>query len=113
VKAFKNKSEDKKLDDDRIIELYWVRSEAAISETHKKYGKLFKYIAINILSNNEDAEECVNDTYLKAWNVIPPQKPTSLSAFCCKITQNLALKKYENKHTQKKKPEIAIYNTEI
>ena len=56
------------MDDKQIVDLYWERSEAAISETSKKYGKYCRYIAFNILHNDEDSEECVNDTYLRAWN---------------------------------------------
>ena len=59
------------MDDKQILDLYWERSEAAISETSKKYGKYCRYIASNILHNDEDSEECVNDTYLRAWNSIP------------------------------------------
>lgn len=63
------------MDDKQILDLYWERSEVAISETSKKYGKYCRYIAFNILHNDEDSEECVNDTYLRAWNSIPPNRP--------------------------------------
>lgn len=66
------------MEDDKIIELYFARSEAAITETSAKYGAFFRRISRNILSSEQDAEECVNDTYLKAWNSIPPQKPEKL-----------------------------------
>lgn len=82
------------MDDRQILELYQERSEAAISETAKKYGAYCHSIAYYILYNEEDTEECVNDTYLKAWEVIPPQYPNKLSAFLGKITRNLALDKY-------------------
>ena len=62
------------MDDKQILDLYWERSEAAISETSKKYGKYCRYIAFNILPNDEDSEECVNDTYLRACNSIPPNQ---------------------------------------
>lgn len=84
------------MEERQIIDLYWARSEAAISETAKKYGKFCHSIAFNILSNREDSEECVNDTYLHAWNAIPPRRPSKLSAFLGRITRNLALKKYES-----------------
>lgn len=83
------------MDDKEIIELYWERDEGAIKETSLKYGKLCTYIANNILSNYEDSEECVNDTWLAVWNAIPTQRPERFSAFVSKITRNLALKKYE------------------
>ena len=83
------------MDEKEIIELYWVRSELAIEETARKYGRFCHSIAYNILLNREDSEECVNDTYLHAWNAIPPRRPDKLSAFVGKITRNLALKKYE------------------
>lgn len=83
------------MDDERIVELFWQRSETAIAETQSKYGKYCHYIAYNILSDNSDAEECVNDTYLKAWEAIPPHKPTKLSTFLGKITRHLALNRRE------------------
>ncbi|MBO5071055.1 MAG: sigma-70 family RNA polymerase sigma factor [Roseburia sp.] len=83
------------MDDRQIIELYHERSEAAISETADKYGRFCHYIAVNILHNEQDSEECVNDTWLRAWNAMPPQRPNKLSAFLGKITRNLALDKYK------------------
>lgn len=83
------------MEDKQIVALYWERSETAISETAHKYGKYCRYIAFNILHNNEDSEECVNDTYLKAWNNIPPHRPSVLKTFLGKITRNLSLDKYE------------------
>ena len=66
------------MEDERIVELYWERSESAISETETKYGRYLKTVAVNILSNEEDSLECVNDTYLNAWNAIPPARPKVL-----------------------------------
>lgn len=83
------------MNDSKIIDLYWERSEAAISETANKYSKYCHYIAYNILHNNEDSEECVNDTYLRAWGTMPPRRPNQLSTFLGKITRNLSLNKYE------------------
>lgn len=97
------------MDDSKIIEQYWERSEAAIANTEIKYGKLCRYIAMNILASNEDSEECVNDTYLVVWNAIPTQKPKKFSAFIGKITRNLALKKYEYISAAKRNPE-AVYS---
>ena len=88
--------------DNEIIELYWERSERAISETSNQYGKYCYTIAYNILYNTEDSEECVNDTWLHAWNVIPPQRPNRLSVFLGKITRNLSLDRYRH-YTAKKR----------
>ena len=82
------------MDDIQIIELYNERSETAISETANKYGKYCYYIAYHILYDEQDSEECVNDTYLRAWESIPPQYPNKMSAFLGKITRNLALNRY-------------------
>ena len=82
------------MDDRQIIELYNERSETAISETANKYGKYCYYIAYHILYDEQDSEECVNDTYLRAWETIPPQYPNKMSAFLGKITRNLALNRY-------------------
>ena len=90
------------MDDKQIVDLYWERSETAISETSKKYGKYCRYIAFNILRNDEDSEECVNDTYLRAWNSIPPNRPSVLKTFLGKITRNLSLDRYELLNAKKR-----------
>ena len=82
------------MDDQKIIELFFDRSELAIQALAAKYEKLLHKISFHILQNSEDAAECVNDTYLGVWNAIPPTRPNPLSAFVCKITRNLSLKKY-------------------
>lgn len=82
------------MDDQSIIDLYWKRSEQAIAETAGKYGGLCYSIAYNVLTNNEDAEESVNDTYLAAWNRLPPHRPSVLSAFLGKLTRYLAIDKW-------------------
>ena len=79
------------MNDEDIVSLYWERSEQAISETSKKYGKYCYSIAKNILCSNEDAEECVNDTYSDAWQSIPPHKPSVLSIFLGKITRRISI----------------------
>ncbi len=83
------------MDDCDIVELFFDRSEQAILETGKKYGRYCHTIAYNILRNKEDVEECVNDTYLRAWNSIPPKRPNRLQTYLGKITRNLALNKLE------------------
>ena len=90
------------MDDSKIIALFFARSEQAIGELSAKYGKLCNHIALNILGNPEDAEECVNDAYLGAWNTIPPQKPNPLQAYICKIVRNIAVTKY-HANTAKKR----------
>ena len=82
------------MDDSAIIALYWAREERALEETSAKYGSFCRNIAFHILCNSEDTEECVNDTWLRAWNAIPPQRPAILSAFLGKITRNLSLDRY-------------------
>lgn len=81
------------MEDSKIIELFFERSEQAIIELSKKYEKLCKRVAGNITGNELDAEECVNDAFIGVWNSIPPQNPDSLIGFVCRITRNLAIKK--------------------
>jgi RNA polymerase sigma-70 factor (ECF subfamily) len=90
------------MNDNDIIELYWARDERAISETDIKYGRFCRSVAFNILTVNEDAEECVNDTYHKAWTFIPPQRPERFRAWLGKIVRNLALNLWNRNHTQKR-----------
>lgn len=82
------------MEDSKILDLYWERKEAAILETDRKYRDYCMHIAINILSSYEDSEECVNDTWLKAWDLIPPARPANLKAWLGKITRNLSLDRY-------------------
>ena len=88
--------------DQEIINLYLERSEQAITQTDMKYGKYCHSIARRILADEQDSEECVNDTWLHAWNAIPPQIPQILRAFLGKITRNLALNCYESRNAQKR-----------
>ncbi len=90
------------MDDSKIIELYMQRAERAIIETSKKYGRYCHYIAYGILQNDEYAKECVNDTYLRAWDSIPPNSPNSLQTFLGKITRNLSLNKREKLSAEKR-----------
>ncbi len=101
------------MEDTGIIQLYWERSEQAISETDSKYGKLCRYVAMNILWSWEDGEECVNDTYLGLWNAMPPQRPSRFSVFVSRITRNLALKKYEYLSAAKRNPEAVSSLSEL
>ena len=90
------------MEDSAIIDLYWAREERALSETDAKYGGYCRSIAHNILKNREDSEECVSDTWLHAWNAMPPQRPAILQAFLGKIARNLALNRYKAKSAQKR-----------
>ena len=98
------------MEDNQIIRLYCERSEEAIRQTAAKYGNYCHTIAYNILHNLEDSEECVSDTWLRAWNVIPPQHPQFLSAFFARITRNLALNRYAWDHAQKRGGDV-LYMT--
>ncbi len=90
------------MEDSRIVELYWQRNEDAIKETDGKYGAYCFAIANNILHSKEDSDECVNDTWLNAWNSIPPQKPTRLQIFLGKITRNLSFNRYNSRSAKKR-----------
>ena len=79
------------MDDGKIIALYWAREQAALEQTQRKYGKYLMRIAYQILASPEDSEESVNDTYLAAWNAIPPHKPDSLCAFLSKLTRRISI----------------------
>ena len=101
------------MDDLQIIELYFARDEQAIKETDRKYGKTCFRVAYNLLSNNEDSEECVNDTYLTVWNKIPPTRPNNFIAFICKITRNLSLKRLEVSNAMKRSAGTIISMSEL
>lgn len=90
------------MQDHAIIELYFERNERAIEETDAKYGSYCKKIAYNVLLDTFDSEECVNDTYLRVWNTVPPTVPNIFSAFLAKITRNLAIDKYNKAHAAKR-----------
>ena len=90
------------LEDGRIVDLYWARSERAITETASKYGRYCYAIANNILQSVEDANESVNDTYLGAWNSIPPHRPSILRTYLGKITRRVSLKKWRDKNRDKR-----------
>lgn len=90
------------MEDSQIIELHWNKDIDAISETANKYGAYCFTIAQNILHNTEDSEECVNDTWLHAWNAIPPQRPNVLRMFLAKITRNLAFDRFHARNAEKR-----------
>ena len=90
------------MEDAEIVRLYWDRDEQAITESDTKYGPLCRSIALRVLESPEDGEECVSDTWLRAWNAMPPQRPTRLGAFLGKITRNLALNRWRRDHAEKR-----------
>ena len=90
------------MEDTQIVDLYFARSEQAIKETDTKYGGYCYSIAYNILTNQEDAEESVSDTYLSAWNAMPPRRPSFLAAFLGKITRNISLDRWRKYHAFKR-----------
>lgn len=90
------------MEDAQIVQLYWERNEAAIEETHRQYGGILTGIAYNILQSREDSEECVNDTYHRAWATMPPQKPVRLLAYLGRITRNLSINRWNENRAQKR-----------
>ncbi len=101
------------MDDKQIIELYFKRDEAALSETQDKYGKYCLKIAGNILEDIEDSKECVNDTWIMAWNKIPPLVPVSLKAFLGKVVRDISLSKYRENHAQKRYNAMTVMLDEL
>ncbi len=90
------------MEDGRIIDLFWQRDADAIAETARKYGAYCFAIADNILRNAEDSEECVNDTWLRAWNAIPPQRPKALRMYLAKIVRNLSFNRFNARSAEKR-----------
>ena len=88
--------------DEQIVALYWERDEQAIRVTQERYSAYLLSIAMNILANREDSEECENDTYLAAWHAMPPKRPSALAAFLAKIIRNLSLNKRRSNHAEKR-----------
>lgn len=101
------------MEDSEIVGLFWNRSESAIAETHQKYGKLCSRLAENILHSKEDTEECVQDTYLAAWNRIPEERPRYFSAFLCRITRNIALNRLDYLLAKKRNSDCAVALEEL
>ena len=90
------------MEDSAIVELYWARDQLAIALSDEKYGPLCRSVSRNILGSREDAEECVNDTWHRAWNAMPPQRPVSLRAFLARIARNLSLDRWRSQRAQKR-----------
>ena len=102
------------LTDEQIIDLYFAREERAIAETDKKYCQYLHSIAYNILANYQDAEECLQDTYLRVWNAVPPERPRVFHAFLAKITRNLSLSRLKAARRDKRYPgEVSLSLDEL
>lgn len=102
------------MQDDRIVTLYWQRDEAAIRETEQKYGRYLSKIAYNILADREDSRESVNDTYLKAWQSMPPHQPTVLATYLGKITRQVSIDRFRSRNREKRRPsEYAVSLCEL
>ena len=101
------------MEDKQIVDLYFARSESAIIETDKKYGRYCHYIAYRILENDEDAKEIVNDTYLKTWNTVPPNRPDPLKPYVGMISRQLSLDRYEEYHAQKRGGQVMLVLDEL
>lgn len=101
------------MDDEKIIELFFARSELAIKELDRKYGAVCQNISCNILNNRQDAEECVNDAYLGTWNAIPPQHPNPLLTFVCKIVRNVSIMRYRANKAMKRNSTYDVSMNEI
>lgn len=101
------------MNESEIIELYFQRDESAIEKTDAEYGGFCRMIALNILSIQEDAEECINDTYLRAWNLIPPQKPDCFKVWLGKVVRNISLDLWRKNHRQKRYAGIELLFDEL
>ena len=104
---------DEQQTDRHIIDLFFARNEQAIEETDRRYGGFCMRISLGILEDHRDAEECLNDTYLKAWNAIPPTRPRSLRAFLAKIIRNLSLHRLEYNHAVKRNKDFDLSLDEL
>ncbi len=92
------------MEDKEIVALYWTRDERAIQETQRRYDRLLASIAFRVLSDREDSRECVNDTYYRAWEIIPPHRPSALPPFLSRIVRGLAIDRYRRQGAQKRAP---------
>ena len=101
------------MEDEKIIELFFARSEQALQEVEHRYGTYCQSIAMRVLSNKEDAAECMNDLYMAAWNTIPPSRPQSLKLFLGRMTRNIACDRYDRNRAQKRGTELTIILEEL
>ncbi len=101
------------MDDSGIIRLFFERSEDAIYELSRKYGRVCMKLSMNILSDRQDAEECVNDAYLGVWNTVPPRRPNPLLAYVCRIVRNISIKRYKYNNAKKRNGEYDVCIDEL
>lgn len=101
------------MDDEQIVDLFFARSEQAICELDAKYGCICRKLSYNIVNDLRDAEECVNDSYLGAWNTIPPERPNPLLAFLCRIVRNISISRYRSNTAEKRRSNYAVSMEEI
>lgn len=101
------------MEDNEIIELFWQRSQQAITETDGKYGGRLQNLSMNILHDREDAEECVNDTYHATWNTLPPERPNYFFAYLAKLARNFSFGKYDYYHAQKRNVTVVELSEEL
>ena len=101
------------MEDHQIIELYFARDELAIEETAKRYGGVCMQVSMDILRDRMDAEECVSDTWLKTWHSIPPQRPTILKAFLCRITRNLSINRLRERKAKRRDRDMTLSLEEL
>lgn len=101
------------MEDTAIIELYWARNQDALTQTDRKYGPMCRTLAFNILSDRQDSEECVNDTWHRAWNTMPPQRPDSLRAYLGRIVRNLSISRLRQRTAQKRGGGLNIMLSEL
>ena len=101
------------MEDHQIIELYFARDELAIEETAKRYGGVCMQVSMDILQDRMDAEECVSDTWLQTWRTIPPQRPTILKAFLCRITRNLSINRLRERKAKRRDRDMTLSLEEL
>ncbi len=99
--------------DRAIIDLYFARDERAITETDRHYGRACLRVSMGILGSHPDAEECVNDTYLKTWDTIPPARPASLCAYVCRIARNLSIDRLRSLKASKRNRDLVVSLSEL
>ena len=88
------------MEDYQIVDLYWSRSEQAIEQSERKYGRMLQSISLSLLHSAQDAEECVSDTYIAAWNRMPEERPQYLGAFLSKIVRHISISRFRREHRQ-------------
>lgn len=101
------------MEDAAIVKLYWDRDQQAIAASDEKYGPLCRTLSFRIVNSREDAEECVNDTWHRAWDTMPPQRPDSLRAYLCRIVRNLSISRYRARRSQKRGEGMEVLLSEL